>query len=63
MGTKFGGDIRVTLDSGKKFLIPDPPVPVDNYNEFKKQYLATLSDTNEKSMSFSIPIKGLQPID
>ena len=34
MGTKFGGDIRVTLESGKRFKIPAPPDSADNYIDF-----------------------------
>ena len=34
MGTKFGGDIRVTLESGRRFEIPAPPDPADNYIDF-----------------------------
>ena len=34
MGTKFGGDIRVTPESGSRFEIPAPPDPADNYIDF-----------------------------
>ena len=34
MGTKFGGDIRVTLESGKRFDISAPSDPADNYIDF-----------------------------
>ena len=34
MGTKFGGDIRVTLESGRRFEIPAPSDPADNYIDF-----------------------------
>ena len=34
MGTKYGGDIRVTLESGKRFVVPAPTDPADNYIDF-----------------------------
>ena len=34
MGTKFGGDIRVTLESDRKFEVPAPPDPADDYIDF-----------------------------
>ena len=34
MGRKYGGDIRVTLESGKRLRFPAPPNPADNYIDF-----------------------------
>ena len=34
MWTKFGGDIRVTLESGRRSEIPAPPDPADNFIGF-----------------------------
>ena len=34
MGTKFGGDIRVTLETGRRFVVPVPSDPADNYIDF-----------------------------
>ena len=35
MGTKISGDIRVTLDLGKKFVIPPSLHPSENYVDFE----------------------------
>ena len=34
IGTKFGGNIRVTLETGKRFEVPAPSDPADNHIDF-----------------------------
>lgn len=37
MGTKSGGDIWVTLESGRKFEVPTPQDPADNCIDFAEE--------------------------
>ena len=43
MRTKFGGDIRITLETGRKIEVLAPPDPADNYIDFVDENGNTLT--------------------
>ena len=61
MGTKFGGDIRVTLETGREFEIPAPPDPADNYIDFVNEngniLTARAQVTPRKSQDYTEELK------
>ena len=51
MGTEYGGDIRVTLESGRRFVVPLPPDPASKYTNLLDSTTGAIVETAASQVS------------